>query len=76
MHLIPVGFRRKHAASQAMLLAGLPAADGHLESVVGCEECGQQRKVGHWAGTILGVDPALYGLSFIRVSICWSRSVR
>lgn len=52
-----------------MLLAGLPAADGHLQSVVRGEQSGQQREVGHRAGAVLGVDPALDGFSFIRVSI-------
>lgn len=52
-----------------MLLAGLPAADCHLQGVVGGEQSGQQREVGHGTGAVLGVDPALDGFSFVRVSV-------
>lgn len=34
------------------------------------EKCGQQGEVGHGAGAVLGVDPALYGFPFVRVSVC------
>lgn len=52
-----------------MLLAGLPAADSHLQGVVWGEQSGHQGEVGHGAGAVLGVDPALDGFSFVRVSI-------
>ena len=57
-----------------MLVAGLPAANSHLQGVIRGEQSGQQREVGHGAGAVLSVDPAADGLSFIRVSICWEMS--
>lgn len=53
------------------LLAGPPAADGHLQGVVGGEQGGQEGQVGHGAGAVLRVDPALDGLPFVRVAVCW-----
>lgn len=50
-------------------MAGLPAFNCHLQGVARDEQSGQQGEVGHRAGAVLGVDPALNGLSFIRVSI-------
>lgn len=56
-----------------MRVAGFPATDGHLQGVVGGQQSGQQGQVGHGAGAVLRVDPDLDGLSFIGVTICWSK---
>lgn len=56
------------------LLTAPPAVDGHLQRVVGGEQRGHQRQVGHGTGAVLGADPAGDGLPFVRVSICWRQA--
>lgn len=63
------------AVSQHASVAGPPAGDGHLQGVIGREQCGLQRQVGHGAAAVLGADPALDGLAFIRVAV-WGRRTR
>lgn len=46
-------------------MAGLPPFNCHLQGVARDEQSGQQGEVGHGAGAVLGVDPALDGLFFI-----------
>lgn len=60
------GFSRPSLAG----LAGLPAADGHLQHPVWREHGGGQGQVGHGAGAVLGADPALDRLSLIGEAIC------
>lgn len=52
------------------LVAGLPATNSHLQGVVRGEQSRQQGEVGHGAGAVFGINPALNGLFFIWVAIC------
>jgi len=47
-----------------------PAADGHLQGVVGGQQGGPKGQVGHGTGAVPG-GPALNGCPFVGVSICW-----
>ena len=51
------------------LLAGGPTPDGHLQGVVGREQGGLQGQVGHGAGAVPAVDPALDRLPLVGVAV-------
>lgn len=70
--------RLQHAgqSSPGCLVAGLPAANCHLQGVVRGEQGRQEGEVGHGAGAVFGANPALNGLFFIGIAICWGEALR